>query len=68
MGPSATVLSSTLIQPEPRELKAIAKLQRGEGVSPFELLGLIEQCGICKLFFTGSVVCRHIFVCPSSEV
>ena len=68
MGPSATVLSSTLIQPESQELKAIAKLQRGEGVSAFELLGLIEQCGICKLFFTGSVLCRHIFVCPSSEV
>ena len=68
MGPSATVLSSGLIQPESQELEAIAKLRKGEGVSPFELLGLIEQCGICKLFFTGSVLCRHIFVCPSSEV
>jgi hypothetical protein len=68
MGPSATVLSSGPIQPESQELEAIAKLRKGEGVSPFELLGLIEQCGICKLFFTGGVLRRHIFVCPSSEV
>ena len=68
MGPSATALSSGPIQPESQELEAIAKLRRGEGVSPFEFLGLIEQCGICKLFFTGGVLRCHIFVCPSSKV
>ena len=65
MGPSAT--SSGPIQPESQELDVIAKLRMGEGVSPYELLGLIEQCGICKLFFTGGVLRRHIFVCSSSE-
>jgi hypothetical protein len=56
------------IRPEPQELDAIAKLQMGEGLSSYELMGLIEQCGICKLSFTGGVLRRHIFVCPSSEV
>ena len=67
-GPSTTVLSPAQIRPEPQELDVISKLRRGEGVSSWELLGLIEQCGICKLYFTGGVLCRHIFVCPSSEV
>lgn len=67
-GPSTTAISSAPIEPESRELDVIAKLQRGEGVFPYELLGLIEQCGICKLSFTGAVLRRHIFVCPSSEV
>lgn len=68
IGPSATVLSSGPIRPEAQELKAIAKLQRGEGVSQYEYLGLIERCGICNRFFTGGVLRRHIFACPSSEV
>lgn len=67
-GPSTAVLSSAPIQPESQELDVIAKLQTGEGVSSYELLNLIEQCGVCKLFFTGGVLRRHIFVCPSSEI
>jgi hypothetical protein len=67
-GPSTTALSPAAIHPEPQELDAIDKLRRGEGLFSWELLGLIEQCGICKLYFTGGVLRRHIFVCPSSEV
>lgn len=67
-GPSTTALSPAPIRPEPQELIVISKLRRGEGVPSWKLLGLIEQCGICKLYFTGSVLRRHIFVCPSSEV
>jgi len=69
-GPLTAVLAPApaLICPEPRELDVIAKLQRGDGLSSYEVLGLVEQCGICKLFFTSSVLCRHIFVCPCSEV
>ena len=68
MGPSTTVSSPAPILPESQELDAIDKLRRGDGVSSFELLGLIEQCGICKLYFTGGVLRRHIFVCSASEV
>jgi hypothetical protein len=67
-GPSSTVLSPAPICPEPQELDVIGKLRRGEGVPSWALLGLTEQCGICKLYFTGGVLRRHIFVCPSSEV
>jgi hypothetical protein len=67
-GPSTTALSPAAILPEPQELDAISKLQRGEGLPLCQLQGLIERCGICKLFFTGGVLRRHIFVCPSSEV
>lgn len=56
------------VVPEPQELETIGKLQRGEGVPAWKLLGLTEQCGICKLYFTGGVLRRHIFICPSSEV
>ena len=68
LGPSTTVLSPAPIRPEPQELDVIGKLRRGEGVPSWELLGLIEQCGICKLYFTAGVLRRHIIVCPSSEV
>ena len=67
-GPSTTALLPASIQPEPQELDVIGKLRRGEGLFSWELLGLIEQCGICKRYFTGGVLLRHIFVCPSSEV
>lgn len=69
MGPSAVLSPATADpEPEPQELKIIGRLQKGEGISTWEFLGLIEQCGICKLYFTGGVLRRHIFVCPSSEV
>lgn len=69
-GPStaAPAPASAPILPEPQELAAIAKLQAGDGLSSYDLMGLVEQCGICKLFFTGGVLRRHIFVCPCSEV
>lgn len=50
-------------QPDSRELDVIAKIRRGEGVSPYEYEGLLEQCGICKMYFTGTILLRHIFEC-----
>ena len=60
--------SSTIRPPQPnsRELDIITKISRGEGVSSYECLGLLEECGICKMYFTGTVLCRHIFKCSCS--
>lgn len=55
--------STTALLPEPQELDAIDKLRRGEGLFFWEFLGLMEQCGVCKRYFTGGVLRRHIFVC-----
>jgi len=53
-------------RPSSRELDAIAKIRKGEGVSPYDIQGLLEQCGICNMYFTGTVLCRHIFECSHS--
>jgi hypothetical protein len=53
-------------RPSSRELDAISKIRKGEGVSPYVIQGLLEQCGICKMYFTGTVLCRHIFECSHS--
>jgi len=59
---------STIRPPRPnaRELDTIARIRRGEGVSSYEYQELLEQCGICKMYFTGAVFCRHIFECSHS--
>jgi hypothetical protein len=61
---------SSARQPRPNSLeqKVITKICKGEGISSYEIQGLLEQCGICKLHFTGSVLCSHIFECSYSRL
>jgi len=65
--PVAGPSSSRRAKPNSRERNAIAKICSGEGVSWYETQGLLEQCGICKLYFTGSILCSHIFECSCSQ-
>lgn len=53
-------------RPSSRELNIIAKICRGEGVSSYDMQGLLEQCGICNRYFAGTVLRRHIFECSYS--
>jgi hypothetical protein len=55
-------------QPNSRELDAIDRIRRGEGISSYECQGLLEQCGICKMYFTGTVLLSHIFECSHSAL
>ena len=50
-------------RPNSRERNTFRKICSGEGVSSFGIQGLLEQCGVCKLYFTGSILCSHIFEC-----
>ena len=52
--------------PSSRELDTISKISRGEGVSSYDIQGLLDQCGICNMYFTCTVLCRHIFECSQS--
>ncbi len=64
---SAVALSLTpRLLPNSHETAVISKIRRGTGISSYEFQGLLEQCGICKKYFTGSVLCYHIFLCSRS--
>jgi hypothetical protein len=61
---SAVVSTPTpRLLPNSRETAIISKIRRGTGISSYELHGLLERCGICEKYFTGSVLCYHIFLC-----
>ena len=45
-------------RPDSRELNTLAKISKGEGVSSYDTQGLLEQCGICNMYFTGTVLCK----------
>src|SRR5258705_70144 len=61
--PAVASSQTPRLLPNPREAAFISKIRRGTGISSHELQGLLEQCNICKNYFTGSVLCRHIFIC-----
>jgi hypothetical protein len=45
------------------EVQLLMALAGGDGISPYDNQGFIEECGICHRFFLGSVLNSHIFSC-----
>lgn len=61
--PADVSFSTARFSPNSRETAILSKIRRGTGISSYEFQDLLEQCGVCKKYFTGSVLCRHIFHC-----
>jgi hypothetical protein len=49
------------------EIQLLTALAGGDGISPYDNQGFIEECGVCHHFFLGSVlISSHIFSCSRS--
>ena len=46
-----------------QEHDILQQLSLGQGITPYEEIGLIEKCGNCNRLFVGSSLRAHIGVC-----
>jgi hypothetical protein len=49
--------------PSEREQDILERLQAGEGISEFAMLGVFEKCTICRAYFVASRLSIHIRGC-----
>lgn len=60
-GPSTIcVMRESMGLPSAREEDRLMHMQAGEGISPYKMLNLFEQCDICHRYFLASFLLVHI--------
>jgi hypothetical protein len=66
-GPSGTTnadpTSLTVAVASCQEVQRLTILASGGGISSFNMQNLIEECGICHMFYLGSILPTHILSC-----
>jgi hypothetical protein len=50
-----------------KEARLLTTLIGGDGISSYDMQGLIEECGVCHMFYLGSILPIHIFSCSCDQ-
>jgi hypothetical protein len=46
-----------------QEARLLTTLAGGDGISSYDMQGFIEKCGICHMYYLGSILPVHILSC-----